>query len=1792
MLVELLASNCNKVLYELLNLMTLSYRAPTDVSVQPTTMSPERADRARSDLKSAVAMVKTARAKGQDLRYRSITPGDGSCFYHAIIDQVRNRPEVSRLLRQNTDVTSAIVDHLSLRKAVVKFTDERERELGAFIDFLYDDEEISFKTLIERQNTPPTFARDVFLDSTAMLLGVDIWMISRENSVEHPYTKISCGRPSADARIVLGYIPDIHFQSLYPVTQDAAVEDISVPGEPSAKKSRPSDADRKRLERMLETSVQREQRLADKVRRTSQARQTETSAQREQRLADKVRRTSQARQTETSAQREQRLAGEAHRTSQARQTETSAQREQRLADKVSRTSQARQKETGAERRDRLGKTARAMSHLRESRRSQASTSSVTVDADDAAQVTRPQFWDQGVKFHKALEARKFHICEKCNELDFIEATVEVGRLYKCKRCTKDPITFSKRNGMDPGAVPEALNGLTQVEQLLIAQIIPMMTIVRLSSGGQFGYRGNVINLPQDLPSLVTTLPRRVSDTDIIVIRKQLDENRHHDFKVRRGVVHRALLWLKVHNTHYKDIDISEDNLQSLPEDGFPDLPSIQLPDADDCPVADVTPPPAPANDVSCDDAASSVMPNTFVPLNIPRPTETAEVNASLRGVRLQWPTVSDRPVNEFDTFGYVSRCFPALFPTGNAELRTDKPREKVVTEPPYYKHLMRYKDQRFAQHPRFRYFAYNTLLRHRSLATGRMYIRQHPDAAALTLEDMRAMPEAERRRLAQDVLRFASHLRGSQQFWRSQRQCLMALIDQLGTPHCFFTLSSADMQWPDLQGYLRQFGGVQSPSAAVASNPLLCTWYMHERVTLFIESFLRDVLGLHTYWARHEYQHRGSLHTHGVGYLREGIDVTEFVRLADTYPERLAEYIDNMHTAWHPAPPVPGQPFVPPVRHPCARRFEDVEDFEADYESLINCVQRHTRCKERYCLRKKRGSAVAECRFGYPKPLVDPTAVSVDRSDGGHVKVTVEPRRNDPLLNCHNRAIAQTWRANSDFQVIIDRRRVVEYLAKYISKVEPVSQDLKDLLDVVLRTTDAVSERATTTVVQRLLIKAVCERDISAQEVSHHLMELPLVLCSRQFHILSVDGLQVERELVSEAAAGSRSSKCDLDKYVARDAERESLSMFQYFKKHYRSRNARRGEYDAVRRIDLIVRVIPRLVACPSDPERHIRFCQQQLMLHKPFRRVSQLTEGYADAVEAYTAMTRYQQSLDSGADIDAEVANYRDATEYDPVDEDGGADEELRQEDEWTLLCKHINSLNGQADDRDQMYEEYPEYDWTAAAASYDTATAGTFVGDQRQAAVAVGDVAHVSADSLVGNQCVAFDLVASHAERDDAEPIRAIFSGTAGTGKSHLIHAIRSRLDDRCKVVAPTGVAAFSVSGTTVHHLFHLPVQKMSFVEMSGASLRNLQDEHAGTSYYIFDEMSMIGCRMLGMIDERLRQAFPNFADQAFGGRSIILVGDFGQLPPVGDSPLWSDPRTSSIAIEKRGQSAFAMFTTAVVLDRVVRQAGDTAFRNALLRLRDAETTDADYRLFCRCFMANEGDDFQSAVHLYPTKNKVAEHNLRKLSELHCSTNPVAPIKAKHSPDIASARNADTDQAGGLRKVVYLARDARVMLTVNIWVEAGLVNGCVGTVVDIVYTCDKRPPDQLPDFVVCHFPQYRGPPYAGPNTVPITPVQRTWQHDNRTLSRINLPLTLAWAVTIHKSQGLTLDKAVVDVGHSERSAGLSFVAMSRVRSLDHLRLAPFAKDRLTKIAGNKNVQKRKQADARLLRMASRQHQ
>jgi len=123
--------------------------------------------------------------------------------------------------------------------------------------------------------------------------------------------------------------------------------------------------------------------------------------------------------------------------------------------------------------------------------------------------------------------------------------------------------------MDPRAVPEALQDRTTMEQMLIARVAPVMSVMRLSEyrGGQWRLKGHVVCFPQDIQPVVSVLPR--VSVDVLVLRSQQSANADavREFCVRHQRVYDALLWLMEHNRYYGDISVSVENLKQLPNDG-------------------------------------------------------------------------------------------------------------------------------------------------------------------------------------------------------------------------------------------------------------------------------------------------------------------------------------------------------------------------------------------------------------------------------------------------------------------------------------------------------------------------------------------------------------------------------------------------------------------------------------------------------------------------------------------------------------------------------------------------------------------------------------------------------------------------------------------------------------------------------------------------------------------------------------------------------------------------------------------------------------------------------------------------------------------------------------------------------------------------------------------------------------------------------------------------------------------------------------------------------------------------
>jgi hypothetical protein len=153
--------------------------------------------------------------------------------------------------------------------------------------------------------------------------------------------------------------------------------------------------------------------------------------------------------------------------------------------------------------------------------------------------------------------------------------------YTCSRCSRDkksPEKFSCENSMIPSPVPNELQSLTQIEEMLIARALPIMRVY-IKPGGQRGYSGHCINLPQNVTELATSLPRYPTDVAVIIVKVKGKDNTFRDVTVRKQKVHNALVWLINNNPHYSKLTINEEALNSLPENGVPpDLMTVETDD--------------------------------------------------------------------------------------------------------------------------------------------------------------------------------------------------------------------------------------------------------------------------------------------------------------------------------------------------------------------------------------------------------------------------------------------------------------------------------------------------------------------------------------------------------------------------------------------------------------------------------------------------------------------------------------------------------------------------------------------------------------------------------------------------------------------------------------------------------------------------------------------------------------------------------------------------------------------------------------------------------------------------------------------------------------------------------------------------------------------------------------------------------------------------------------------------------------------------------------------------------------
>lgn len=205
-------------------------------------------------------------------------------------------------------------------------------------------------------------------------------------------------------------------------------------------------------------------------------------------------------------------------------------------------------------------------------------------------------------------------------------------------------------------------------------------------------------------------------------------------------------------------------------------------------------------------------------------------------------TQENEPINEFTTEGYVTKAFPALFPTGNNDLL--HPRGEYVTKLDYFQYLMRYHDGRFAKHPRFRFFVMNTILRHQALSSSNVFVK-NITGGITTVQEIREKLLTDKS-FVKNVMAYSSKLRSTKSYWSQRCGELLSMVEQLGKPAFFFTLSAADYRWPDLFKVLvpnRKYSDLTTEErmSLVNQNPILVAHFIQFRVETFVTHVMKPI---------------------------------------------------------------------------------------------------------------------------------------------------------------------------------------------------------------------------------------------------------------------------------------------------------------------------------------------------------------------------------------------------------------------------------------------------------------------------------------------------------------------------------------------------------------------------------------------------------------------------------------------------------------------------------------------------------------------------------------------------------------------------------------------------------------------------------------------------------------------------------------------------------------------------------------------------------------------------------------
>jgi ATP-dependent DNA helicase PIF1 len=410
-------------------------------------------------------------------------------------------------------------------------------------------------------------------------------------------------------------------------------------------------------------------------------------------------------------------------------------------------------------------------------------------------------------------------------------------------------------------------------------------------------------------------------------------------------------------------------------------------------------------------------------------------------------------------------------------------------------------------------------------------------------------------------------------------------------------------------------------------------------------------------------------------------------------------------------------------------------------------------------------------------------------------------------------------------------------------------------------------------------------------------------------------------------------------------------------------------------------------------------------------------------------------------------------------------------------------------------------------------------------------------------------------------------LITGPGGVGKTHLIHEFIKDATQRGKIVqvcALTGCASILLgcSAKTIHSWSGINMAKGAKKQIVERALRGKKTKKnwKGIHILIIDEVSMMSKKIFEILEELARMT--RFNTKPFGGLQVILTGDFFQLPPIGSI---QEPDTSAFCFESTLWNTVIPLDNHIELNTMFRQR-DPKYIEILSQVRRGELSEENTHILIehskrkydvelnnginvsKLFPIRARADYVNQVMFEKVDSPEHEYNIDKIYNCGVYLESGTSIESEIMEVCNNMKTTEKEyEMNGLltgaqcSEHLKLKIGALVMCTANIDMEHGICNGSQGIIIDLIGK------DKIPKI---HFA----------NGTEIVMSKHHWQSiDYPSIAIKQYPLQFAWALTIHKIQGASLNMAQIDVGTSIFEYGQTYVAMSRVKSLEGLYLSSF---------------------------------